>query len=236
VYGRDGSLRPHRGETPLKRGAGSIPARAFEVLRQEGRGSLFFKILGELGYRRLLIIEREPGKPPIENQSRIEVSCRLLTPNDIDAYLELRPDADRSAIMHRFEAGHRCFGVWHDDCALGSRLINARWAGSGRCWIEYLDVTVEVGADAVYLYETFTTPDFRGSRVTSAGLSFMDAWLQDNGVRLALGAIWPENRSVRRSATRAGFRQVGQIGFWGVGKRRRTFCRYEGKETPIRLV
>ncbi len=215
----------------MQAGVSQILSRTLEVLREEGPRSLLFKALGETVYRRLWIIEREPGKTALVDQCRLGVECRPLEASQIEAYLRLRPEARAAEIAQRLEAGHNCFAVW-----LGDRIVNARWIGAGRCRIEYLDFDVELSPDAVYLYETFTAADLRGRRVTSAGVAYLDAWLRRNGVRRMLAAIGPENQAVFRSAERGGFRRAGKVGYVGVGAARYRFCRYQGSARPIRVA
>ncbi len=208
------------------------PARAVEVLRGEGPRSLYFKVLGETVYRRLRLIERDISENAPPSPCKLAVECRRLEPGDVEAYLRFRPEASRDETLWRLEAGHLCVAVWR-----GREIIHAGWAGLGRCWIEYLDLHVEMAPDAAYVYEVWTAPEYRGQRVSSARWAEMNAGLLAQGVRREIGAVWPENYSVIRSAARGGYRSVGLVGYWGAGGLRWTFCRYSGSgAAPIRLA
>jgi len=209
----------------------SILSRVDTIWREEGLRSLWFKVLGETVYRRLILIERDPGLNPAKSHCLLEdAKCRALEPGEIDAYCGLQPKADPAEVLRRLQAGHQCFAVWKDD-----RVINAGWVGTGRCRIDYLDLDVELSSDTGYLYEVFTAPEFRGNRVSSARFAYQNAVLSAQGYRRTIAAIWPENPSVARSAARASFREIGMVGYLGAGPLKRGFCRYDGSTPAIRL-
>ena len=215
----------------MQGGWSSAFARAAEVFRTEGARSLYFKVLGETVYRRLRLLEKEVSALPAAGLCQLDVACRQLEPEEVGAYLQFRPGSEREETLRRLSAGHLCTAVWHE----GS-IIHAGWAGLGRCWIEYLDIYVDMSPDAAYVYEVWTAPEYRGRRVSSARWEHMGAWLLERGVRWEVGAVWPENQAVLRSSARGGYRNVGMIGYWGVGPLRWNFCRYDGAEPTIRLA
>lgn len=206
--------------------------RAIEVWREEGPRSFLVKVMGETFHRRLWLIERDPGHDPPHSHCTLEgVECRPLGAEDVDAYLALRPEADRAEILRRLEAGHQCFAVWK-----GDRIINAGWVGKGRCWVEYLDLEIELAPGTGYLYEVFTAEAYRGHRVSSERFAYQSRVLAGQGCRRTIAAIWPENRAVAKSAARATFDTVGEIGYWGFGPLRYRYCRCEGENPAVRLA
>jgi len=206
--------------------------RAIEVWREEGPRNFFVKVMGETFHRRLWLIERDPGKDPPRSHCTLEgVECRPLQAEDADAYVAFRPEADRAEILGRLEAGHQCFAVWKDD-----RIINAGWVGQGRCWVEYLDLDIELAPGTGYLYEVFTAEEYRGHRVSSERFAYQSRVLAEQGCRRTIAAIWPENPAVAKSAARATFDTVGEIGYWGFGPLRYRYCRCEGETPAVRLA
>lgn len=210
----------------------NVFSRASRIAHEEGPKSLWFKILGETVYRRLLLIERDPSLDPPENHCLLkDAECHALTPAEIGAYQELRPEADAAEILNRLEFGHQCFAVWKD-----GRIINAGWVGTGRCRIDYLNLDVEVSPGTGYLYEVFTAREHRGNRVSSARFAHQSAVLSAQGYRRTIAAIWPENASVARSSARASFQTVGVAGYLGAGPLKYQFCRYDGADPAIWLA
>src|SRR2546423_935629 len=87
--------------------------RAREVLRQEGVRSLWFKLLGETVYRRLLLLERPLQEPIPEVKARISVEVSLLQKIQIAEYLEFRAEAKESEVRSQLETGDWCFVARH---------------------------------------------------------------------------------------------------------------------------
>ena len=88
--------------------ARDIVARSWQVLRQEGAVSLWFKMLGELFYRRLVVIEQP--LPPSGRGIRLseDVQTGSLTTDDLDEYIAARPLADRETVRRRLKQGEAC--------------------------------------------------------------------------------------------------------------------------------
>ena len=216
----------------MQGGLSGIPARAAEVLREEGLRSLYFKILGETAYRRLELWELRLGESIPTDCCTLDVECRLLEPGDVDAYLELKPERSRAETLDRLERGWLCCAVWHQ-----RRIVHSGWVGFGRCRVEYLDLEIEAAEGVAYLFEAFTAPGLRGSRLASARLAFWDAVLPARGIHKAVGAQWPENAAITKSSTLSGMRPIGRIGRWKVGGLRRDFCWYRTSgDRPIELA
>ena len=202
-----------------------VPRRTAEVLRTEGPRSLFFKVLGELGYRRLLLIERDLAAPPAGEFCRLPgAEARRIEPEDADAYLAFHTSLPREWFRERFQKGHIGVAVWHE-----GRIVNAGWAALHECRISYLRTRIELEPDAAYIYDVYTVPEHRGQRLTAARWKLLERLLREAGARVEIGAVSPENTSILRSSERAGFRIAGRIGYCGVGPWRRWFLRYDGK-------
>ncbi len=203
--------------------------RAWEVLRREGPRSFFFKVLGETVYRRLLVIEREIGHPPVVDRCRIPVSYECLDSGALAEYGRFRPDADLENIRRRLEGGQECFVARHEGA-----IIHACWTATRYARIDYLDCEVALTPEAVYVYEVFTAPEFRGQAVSSGRSAHMERVLERQGAKRLVAAVWPENRAASRSRSKAGYSTTGKIGYWRLRHRKRFFHRsYENEPASI---
>lgn len=204
-----------------------ILQRASEVLRKEGFKSLWFKILGETVYRRMVLMDRLLNEPIPDIMARLPVVISLLKDTELDEYLSLRPDADPSDIRRRLSAGQRCFVARHE-----GRIINASWATTRRAWIDYLGREIQLAPDEIYAYESFTAPNFRGQNIAPARLTQMLRYFRDAGYRRLLAAIMPENKHAFRPNAKLGYRSIGMMGYLKVGPWRYEFCRVKRGSQP----
>ena len=214
--------------------SGSITAhfrRAREVLRNEGPRSLWFKMVGETTYRRLLLMEKRIRTPARSVHNQAALDCRLLTAEDVDEYVEFRTDTNRDTILNRLEDGDICFLVRDSGV-----LIHCCWTAMGRTRIDYLECSIQLAPDAVYVYEVFTSPQYRGRAFSSARSFQMERYFLERGFRRLLAAIGPENRPALRSSEKAKYAVAGKIAYLGAGGWKRHFCRYAGDNPALRLL
>jgi len=181
--------------------------RSLQVLRSEGLRALWFKILGETVYRRLLIVERKV-EPSLSEETPSSVEFGQLTLAGIPEYLRFRRiTADE--VRRRLLAGHQCFVAYS-----GGEIVHACWVAAGETYIDYLSCPVKLSPGAVYLYEVFTHPDFRGAGLSGQRSRWMERRLARFGFRKLVAAVGPENRAARRSAEKCGYRRAGMIGYF----------------------
>ena len=196
------------------------------MLRQEGLRSLWFKVLGEVCYRRLAIIENifdgeaRPG-PPVEWElSKLSIS-------ELPAYHAYHPGANLDELRGRLERGGCCFVMRHD-----GRIIHTCWIVKGTERIEYLDCEVRIGPDLGYAYEAFTVPEFRGRGVAAARTRLMETDLVAAGYRGIVATVHLDNPAALRFNFRAGYRVIGTVGFFRLGPWRRYFLRIDKTLRP----
>ena len=194
--------------------------RAIEVLRQEGLRSLWFKILGDTVYRRLLLLERPLQDPIPEVTARVPVEISLLQKTQIAEYLEFRAEANESEVQSQLDAGHWCFVARYQ-----GRIVSARWATAGRVWIDYLSSEFRLAADEVYIYDAFTRPDFRGQAISPVTSAEMLRYFRIAGYRHTVATISPENQANLRAVAKTGYRPYGLIGYIKIGPWKRHFHR-----------
>jgi SAM-dependent methyltransferase len=199
--------------------------RAYEILRQQGMWVLWLKLLGELGYRRTVLLERSLDGRAKFPASRIPVTVSLLRANEVEEYAAFYPGADPEEICRRLGAGHRCFAVRHR-----GRLVHTGWVATGRVWIEYLRRHRDLAPDEAYVYELFTAPPYRNLRVGAARAAEETCVLSEEGYRRVSAVVWPEDAAAVRHAANGGFRPVGVIGYVKLGSWRRDFTTLDPKE------
>ncbi len=189
-----------------------MPGRAWEVLRREGWSSLWFHVLGETIYRRMVLLERPLNEPIPEARADIAVEVSLLRHGEIDEYAAFHPGLDEAEIRGRIERGGKCFVSRHE----GS-IVNACWTAEGSVWIEYLGRSVQFAADEVYVYNNYTDPRFRGRNVSMVRAEAMLRHFRELGYRRMMAVVVPENKAAFRSPDKAGYRPIGVIGCIRIG-------------------
>jgi hypothetical protein len=194
----------------------SAAARALAVGRHEGLRQLWFKILGETVYRRLLLVELKP-RDAVAAQSDLALEFRFLAPADAEDYARLRPGVRAETVRSRLER-ERCFGAWH-----AGTLVSTRWIASGTAEIDYLGRELRLEPGVVWISDTYTDPRVRGHDVSPAAGAALSRALAAEGVERQLGGVHPENALGRRAFEQAGYRRVGTIGYIRLGRRRRDF-------------
>jgi SAM-dependent methyltransferase len=202
--------------------------RAYEILRQQGIRVLWIKLLGELGYRRMLLLERSMDGRLWFPPSRIPVTVGLLREGEVDEYAAFYPGADPAEIRRRLHAGHRCFTVRHR-----GRLVHTGWVATGRPWIEYLRRHWDLAADEAYVYGAFTAPCYRNLRLSAARAAEDTRVLREEGYRRAFAVAWPEDVAAVRHMANGGFRPVGVIGYLKLGRWRRDLIKKLDPKAPL---
>jgi GNAT superfamily N-acetyltransferase len=197
----------------------AVVKRASEVLRDEGVKNLWFKILGQTVYRRLVLMECPLDQLLGSVTPRLPVVINRLISSESDAYAAFRPDADPSDMRRRLEAGHLCFVARHE-----GQIVHACWAAAGRAWIDYLAYEMPLARDEVYQYDSFTAPAFRGHNLAAARVIEAARYFRQAGYRRLIAVVSPENTAAFRPLEKAGYRPFGLIGYIQLGQMRRNFC------------
>ena len=122
-------------------------ARTREVLREEGVHSLWFKILGETVYRRLLLLERPLQEAIPAVTARVPVVRSLVQKTEIAEYVEFRAGTDVAEVQSQLDAGHWCFVARSQ-----RRMVATSWAATKRAWLDYLSRELRLAPDEVYAY------------------------------------------------------------------------------------
>jgi len=199
--------------------------RAVQVLREEGVGSLWFKALGETVYRRAVVLERSLDEPTPQVAACLPVAFGRLQETEVDEYAAFRPETDPAEVRRRLQAGQMCFVARHE-----GKIIHACWVATGRARIDYLAREIALAPDEVYVYESFTAPDFRGQNVAAARSAYMRPVLRQAGYHRAVAVVVPENQVAFRPIEKAGYHRVGLLRTVWLGPWRRDFGRLGGAD------
>lgn len=201
--------------------AGSIVEGTVRTLREAGVIGLWFKSLSEIGcYRRAIMFRLPLDRRMPEVKPGLSVTVDMLDKNELDEYLIFRPKVDPSFIAERLSAGHHCFAARSE-----KRIVSAGWAAVDRAWSTLLDCEIKLSPDEVYVYDTFTKPDFRGRSVSPVIMAEIIRHFSAAGYRTMILVIEPENKSSIRAVRKVGFRPFGTMGYVRLGRWRRDFYR-----------
>jgi GNAT superfamily N-acetyltransferase len=200
------------------------------VLRDEGLKSLWFKILGETVYRRLLLVERilEGGETDDDERTG---RLSLLTMADLPRYAAFRPETDLEVVRQRLDRGECCFVM-----SIGDEIAHACWIVSKQPRIEYLRCEVDLASDVCLAYDVYTKPGFRGRGIAGARTRQMEPFLVRAGYRYLLSAIGAENYRSLYFNTAAGHEVVGVIGYYQFGPWRHYFCKVRAGSESTALL
>jgi RimJ/RimL family protein N-acetyltransferase len=197
------------------------------VLRGEGVKNLWFKVLGETVYRRVILMERLLDEPIAEMTSRLPVVIDLLKATDIDDSVSFRLGADALEVRHRLAAGQWAFVVRHE-----GRIVHAGWTTTKRARIDFLACEITLAPDEVYQYESFTTPGFRGQNLAAVRITEMMHYFRKAGYRRMVAVVVPENTPAFRPLEKAGYPAFGSMGYVQIGRWRWNFCRVNRNALP----
>ena len=187
------------------------------MFAEAGPQNLWFRVLGELGYRRQLVTELLlPAAGADVPQP--EAEARFLGDPDLDAYATLHGGSGEAS--ERFARGERCFGIWLD-----GTLVSTRWLATGTARLGYLGREVPLAPGDVHIYETYTEAGHRGRGISGIAGAIVPAVLAAEGARRIIGVLEPENTMGIRANEKAGYRIVGKIGYVRLGPWQRDFGR-----------
>ncbi len=194
--------------------------RAWRVLREEGWRSFWFKLLGDLGYRRLCLLECSLTEPIQVVKPKLAIDLDWLKPNELDEYLAVQPVRTRELFADRLTRGDCCLIARHQ-----GRIVAGMWACRHQARITYLERELRLADGEVYTFDAFTAPEFRGQAIAPALSTELLRRFRDAGCQRALRATAPENQSALRAHAKAGFRPYARIGYLKLGPWRREFFR-----------
>lgn len=203
--------------------------RFVQVARRHGPAFLWFKVWGELVYRRLGLFELRHGDSLPDVEAKVPVvQSEWTSPADADGAGSV-PTVAPDEFLRRLQAGHRCF-VAHRD----GELVSSSWIARGSMPSSYLRTDIALSPDEACSYETYTAPVARGLAIGPALRAQAARALLDDGCRRLLATISLENPSGIRLVEKLGYRRIGTIGYLGRGWLRWDFCRVRAGASGLR--
>jgi GNAT superfamily N-acetyltransferase len=191
-------LRPSRRE-----GIRRLVRRGLETLRNDGLRALIWQTLAVAGVRRLTVVSF-PLDDLIEAAAPAGVGIRTLSPADVRAYHDARPDTSVLEVEQRLGAGEVCVAGWREE-----RLIAGFWLATKEGPVPYLGLSIPPAADAWWAYDAFVTPEERGRGVLAAVRAEALRRARSGGAAVAVGAVLSENRAGMGLARR--WRRLGTL-------------------------
>jgi GNAT superfamily N-acetyltransferase len=197
-----------------------VARRALSVLRDEGLGSFWFKSLSVLGYRRLVLLERDLTSPEPQVATGLALGIAMLEPGEVDDYFAFRPEAPRELVLDRLRRAQTCFVARRE-----GRIVSACWSSTEAAWSEFLRCEIAVAAGDVYLFDAFTLPACRGQGAAPALCMQQLRHFRRLGMHRAIRATLPENAAALRAHAKTGFRPYALLRTLRVGPWQATFRR-----------
>jgi GNAT superfamily N-acetyltransferase len=203
---------------PQRKGPPLTPARVWrrgrEVLRDGGPSALAFMVLADIGYGRLLLLERFLDEPIAAVTPQIPVAFSTLAPAQIDEYLQCHGEFPRSDLEERFARGDEGFVARHE-----GRIVCTSWTSGTVRYFSTLGCRYAPGPSEVYLYDSFTHPAFRGLAIAPAlGVHVLER-LRGAGITRATMAVSVQNFANRRARAKTGFRPYERMDYLRLGRR-----------------
>lgn len=200
--------------------AGNAFERALASLRHEGMRTFAWKLAAELGYRRIVRLERLLDEPIPNATPALPVTLGLLGADEVGDYLAARREANAHEIAGRLASGRQCFVLRHQ-----GRIASVCWATTGSCRSAYLERDVILADGDVYFTDAWTDPALRGHALAHALCLDQLRHFRDLGYRRAIRGTVPENPSALRAHAKSGFRPTAMLASLRIGRWRRDFDR-----------
>lgn len=180
---------------------------------------LWWKALGELGFRRAILFERTLGEGMQAGPPRPPVELRMLGAGDTEAYLAFHPEASGPELERRLAAGD-----WCHVARAGGRLVGVRWVSLSHARIAYLGLSFPLADREVFVYDSYVDPAWRGRGVGRTLYFEMNDRLKSEGFTRVLSAVVRENPEGLDFTASTSVPTATLVSV-GLGRRRRHFRR-----------
>jgi len=197
-----------------------ILRRAIEILKHEGLLTLWYRILGETVYRRVLVMERSLDEPVPVVESRCAVEMHWLRAEESAACAHFCGVLSEAEVTRRLLEGHRCLVA-----EASGQIVHARWVATSRAWVEYLKLDFPLAPGQAYMYQAYTAPEIQGRYLASAAMATVLRRLQEEGFRRAFCCLQPDRVIAYAPPFKNGFLPVAWLGWVRLGPWRRVFRR-----------
>lgn len=199
--------------------------RIRQIIRHEGPFSLWFGALAWLGYRRNLFLTCKLNSVERPSGSADPLDIELMTEGEVDEYIAFRRGARKTDIHSRFRLGFKCYAARYQDT-----MVSTTWVARGWAILWTFNARFALEEDQLYVFDSYTTPDFRGKRIQQQVFRRLAEDAIGVGCTDAVLFVDPQNRPNLKSRKRSGFVPKGSVTWIGIG----TWNRYSSTEAaPI---
>jgi ribosomal protein S18 acetylase RimI-like enzyme len=174
-------------------------------------------VLAKAGYKHRLFLECLLGSDGQADASYSPVDIRELELADTERFVKFRNGPGRALFCERIRTGHRCCAAIVD-----GQLASVSWIveRSATLWAFTADFCID--NDAVYIFDSYTHPDFRGQRLQASIFQVICRDCLKKGLRKAVTFVSETNSANLRSRARLGFVVTGAVRRFRMGP----FVRY----------
>ncbi len=162
--------------------------KAAAIQRELGWRVLFWRTLGWIGIRRVVLFRRGIDAAARIQPSQVPVEFGRLRREELGEFLELRGGSDLSELALRFDVGDTCHVARAD-----GQIVAARWSTTREVRIGYLGYRSALAQGQAFLYDAYTAPAFRRRGIAVALSRHIFELLHGQGVREMLSAADPAN-------------------------------------------
>lgn len=208
--------------TPEPAGAG----RALGVGPRRPRG---LRKLAQSFARHKWLFARDLAEPLPEVDCPLAGRLQRLAESDAAAYTAFYPRARTQTYLERLAAGQRVYAMLCE-----GRIAATAWVSIASAEFPGIGARWRLGADEVYLWDSFTAPESRGQNLGTLRAVEMLRALRAEGFRRAYCFVLPDNQAGLGPPHKAGYARIGSIGWIGFHRRGRYYLRIAGQPTRWR--
>jgi GNAT superfamily N-acetyltransferase len=150
---------------------------------------------------------------------------------DRKSYEEHRGGPCREIMEMRLRRGDECFGIWRN-----GEIVHSAWVATGWGWSEYLNRGIEMESNEAYIFDTFTSPAWRGHGLAAQKYGMLLDHLGGRGVDGVVSIVAVENLASIKATERAGGVVLGRYVGWRFGLWDRVQAEPRGNEALPRLL
>lgn len=182
-------------------------------------------------YRRMVVVTKKVDPEVAIHRADIDAVIETLDESHLPAYVEFKPWVTRAEVEARLARGHVCMAAWYQ-----GKIVHAAWAAEKRAHIPYVHSDILLDPQTFYIYDSYTRPEYRRSKLVLARSSTMHAWFAGRGFTRGYGAIALMNKAGLSIVAPGGYHAIGMYTCARLGPLHRTWASQDGAETLPTLV
>lgn len=204
--------------------------RALTILRTQGPVSLGYKILGELGCRRLYLYRDRLTETLSLPDTEADLDVGLLSADEADEHAALVPEISRDEVLQRLRDGHVC-----TTGRLDGELVAITWTAAERAWVEYLGIHIRLPERTVYGYQTYVRREHRRKGASIDLIRKRRRQLVELGYEIEVAGTMPENSPALRFQAALQREEIGVLRALGFGAFRKGWARFTVRPPPFEV-